>query len=196
MNNIKPSHGAITFSKVIGNDKNLFGTNITPNHFIQLKINNCEVNNEYGTNHYFPRNNLITVNLTPVQFSNLIVNMNTSVGSPCTITRFNGEPVEQDSTQSKLIEKTENLFKDKFQDKLNSLDSTIKIINNTKMTKKVKEELLSNVQQLKIEVEQNIPFYAKVFKEEMEKIVLDAKTEISAEMKNTQIETIKVKELL
>ncbi|MFM9815939.1 hypothetical protein ACKI16_46630, partial [Streptomyces scabiei] len=64
----------------------LFGSNTNSNSIISIKISNAEVRQDLGRNWYYDTNVITEINMTTIQYAEMISSPNTS-GVPCTIKR-------------------------------------------------------------------------------------------------------------
>ena len=183
-----PSFGMLGFSKVNGNSGYLFGTNVQPDNYIEMRLYTGRMKRDDIEDNFYPDDNILTVKMSPVQFSELITSMNYARGVPCTITSFNGKKVEQ----AKNIENRKTFSARSFNDKMSKFAASInknmttaeKLIAKKNLSKKDQEELRMMLYRIQTELTSNIPFFRQMFQEEMDKIVVDAKAEIDAAMQH------------
>lgn len=183
-----PSFGMLGFSRINGNSGYLFGTNVQPDNYIEMRLYTGRMKRDDIEDNFYPDNNILTVKMSPVQFSELITSMNYACGVPCTITSFNGKKVEQ----AKNIENRKTFSARSFNDKMSKFAASInknmttaeKLIAKKNLSKKDQEELRMMLYGIQKELTSNIPFFRQMFQEEMDKIVVDAKAEIDAAMQH------------
>lgn len=184
-----PSFGMLGFSRVNGNSGYLFGTNVQPDNYIEMRLYTGRMKRDDIEDDFYPDDNILTVKMSPVQFSELITSMNYASGVPCTITSFNGKKVEQ----AKNIENRKTFSARSFNDKMSKFAASInknmttaeKLIAKKNLSKKDQEELRMMLYGIQKELISDIPFFRQMFQEEMDKIVVDAKAEIDAAMQHT-----------
>lgn len=184
-----PSFGMLGFSRVNGNSGYLFGTNVQPDNYIEMRLYIGRMKRDDIEDNFYPDDNILTVKMSLVQFSELITSMNYARGVPCTITSFNGKKVEQ----AKNIENRKTVSARSFNDKMSKFAASInknmttaeKLIAKKNLSKKDQEELRMMLYGIQTELTSNIPFFRQMFQEEMDKIVVDAKSEIDAAMQHT-----------
>lgn len=184
-----PSFGMLGFSRVNGNSGYLFGTNVQPDNYIEMRLYTGRMKRDDIEDNFYPDDNILTVKMSPVQFSELITSMNYACGVPCTITSFNGKKVEQ----AKNIENRKTFSAMSFNDRMSKFAASInknmttaeKLIAKKNLSKKDQEELRMMLYGIQKELTSNIPFFRQMFQEEMDKIVVDAKAEIDAAMQHT-----------
>lgn len=183
-----PSFGMLGFSRVNGNSGYLFGTNVQPDNYIEMRLYTGRMKRDDIEDNFYPDDNILTVKMSPVQFSELITSMNYACGVPCTITSFNGKKVEQ----AKNIENRKTFSAMSFNDRMSKFAASInknmttaeKLIAKKNLSKKDQEELRMMLYGIQTELTSNIPFFRQMFQEEMDKIVVDAKAEIDAAMQH------------
>lgn len=183
-----PSFGMLGFSRVNGNSGYLFGTNVQPNNYIEMRLYTGRMKRDDIGDNFYPDDNILTVKMSPVQFSELITSMNYARGVPCTITSLNGKEIEQ----NKNIENRKTVSAKSFNERMNRFAASInknmttaeKLIAKKNLSKKDQEELRMMLNGIQTELTSNIPFFREIFQEEMDKIVVDAKAEIDAAMQH------------
>lgn len=118
------------------------------------------------------------------QFSELITTLNVGSGVPVTIEEVLGERIEQCTDMESKKTYTHNQFRQRMAELMVDINKrwkqAEKIIDKKTLTKDDQRELKLFYDKLTTEVKSNIPFFAKCFQEVMDKVVLDAKTEIDS----------------
>ena len=177
------SYGMVSVHRTHGGMSNLFGSSIQHGNTIRLAINLAEVHRKYNTDFYYPRDQIIEIELSPVQFSELITNMNTT-GVPCTIKKLQGKRMSECPSVNKKQEFENELVDDMkmISNRMAKLTKrTEEILNSKKApTKAEKQEILREIDKLHQEVASNLPFAYECFNEQMEKTVGEMKGEIDA----------------
>lgn len=179
-----PSFGIVRFSRVHGQSKYLFGSEIQSDNFIELTISEGQLRRDLSNDWYSEGKEKIVVKMSQNQFAELITTMNYCPGVPCTITKDQNGLVEQVEGLESKKTYTHNQFKNRMSDFMTEIDekfkSAEKILNKSNITKKDREELLWFYKRMSQEVKSNIPFFANCFQEVMDKVVVDAKMEIDS----------------
>ena len=174
-----------------GSPQNLFGTEVKTDHPITVRISHAEETRDLCKDWFFPRKEIIEVDLSPIQWAELLTGGNTS-GVPCTIRRINGEIMSKpDATEIKEhYNKEINEHFDAFDDAFKKVADVLKtqIDSNKPMTKKSLESLLREVEALRTGTVANVNFVKDSFKEDMERIVTKGKAEFNAYVENRLIE--------
>jgi hypothetical protein len=179
-----PSYGMLSFSRCYGGEKSLFGSSILHSNTIRLTLREGSVERHLNRDWHYGGKQLFEVEMSYSQFAELISNMNSGDGVPVTLKSVMGETKEQCPFENKRMEFA-NDFKTKvreIQQVCNNLIKETKELFETKkpLNKSEKEQILSQLECIKREVNSNIPFIADSFNEQMDKTVLEAKGEVEA----------------
>lgn len=184
-----PSFGMISIHRIQGNSGFMYGSNIRAENYIEIEIHKSDVTRDVSNDWYHEGDELISVKLTPVQFSELLTTHN-GTGVPCTITAIDGKAVEQ----CNFMKDKKTIFAEEFKQKVrknsekmvNALNSIREILKTKKyFTKAEAEELERSLAGVVQDYRSNIPWEITQFQEEMDKVVVDAKAEIEAAISNT-----------
>lgn len=179
------SYGMVSLSRVSSSGQTLFGSSVRHHHYVKLSIQRAEMGRHLHREWYYPRENLIEINLSAVQLAEMLTNMNTA-GVPCTLSRYwnkDGEyvsvPEPENITKQEQYTKE---FKEKTEKAVESLDRAIACARDmaeaktaTKGDRNALVELMESVRQ---DIASNMPFLLKSFNEKIEDVVKDAKGEI------------------
>lgn len=182
------SFGTITASRVSGYSGFMYGSDLTTDTFVELVISQnsiLEYDKVLGRRArptYHRKDEVVAVKMTAAQFSEFITTLNISQGTPCTIERKSGEPVEQfnEEVQSRIDYEYEKLKRElqghrsKFEDAKRELSNIISGLPQYKQ-----EKILRVVDGLANAVCANTPFYMEQLTEVVEEITATAKTEIA-----------------
>jgi hypothetical protein len=181
------SYGMIKLGRTTGGQNNLFGSSIQHSNVIRLNISPAELHRGLGRDYYHPRGEIIEIEMSPTQFTELITNMNT-IGVPCTIKHINRKRMENPPSANKKQQ-----FEDEFSEDMKKLalrmseltEKAEKILSNKKSpNKSEREDVLSDIRHLQTELISNIPFMYRCFNEQMDKTVTEAKGEVEAFVTN------------
>lgn len=177
-----PSFGMLSISRIHGQSGYLFGTEIQADNFIELTLSNASLERDLTNDWFHQGKTLFRVKMSPNQFAELMTNMNTSPGVPVTIEEVCGERIEQCSDMESKKDYTHRMFRQRMANWIADINKRSKeaerIINKKTLTKDDQRDLKLFYDSIISEVKSNIPFFAKCFQEVMDKVVLDAKTEI------------------
>lgn len=179
------SFGLLSFSRVSGTPRSLFGSSIQHGDTIKLTISEGKVYRDFQKNRYHGGKELIEVEMSSSQFAEAITTLNVGCGVPVTIQHVMGarkaNPPEVDFKEraknelkeemSELGERIEELAKD-----TKEILTRKGIPINAEEKKKILNDLMFLVQ----EVKSNIPFAHECFQEAVEETVTQAKAEVDA----------------
>ncbi len=166
----------------------LFGSKIKHGNVISMKISKAERSRNKYWEHYFPKQQIIEILLSPAQFTSMLTQMNTS-GSPCTLAWLNGESIEQPPDHDTIDELKDDLAKkyselaarvDKLKD---TIDERLKGAVKAADKKEIKEAVYFIHQDL----ESNLGYLRKCQHEKLETAVSEAKAEVESAMVTTLI---------
>ena len=185
------SYGMIEITRTHSNKgKTLFGCSIKHSDTIRLRIREACEHRDLNRYWYFPKKELIEVEMSYSQFAEAITSLNHG-GVPVTLKYINGKEVNapEEVPQRELFEKE---FKGKILDIYDKLDKMMdectNILNKKgSILKKERSRMLNILQYLRTDIESNIPFIQKSFNDAMDKTVHDAKMEIEAYMNHKLI---------
>lgn len=159
-----------------------YGSDIPVTNYITLEIKTSEKESTLTSEHYFAKDSIIRVNLTNNQFAEMITSMNRGDGVPCTIESIQGEHFEKYEFDENRKEYTQREFKDKmirFSKTIAENQSELKrMISKGRLNKTEIETINSRMAKLTQDLESNIPYFASCFQETMDKVVIEAKTEL------------------
>ncbi len=185
-----PSYGQIRVARTQGGGKELFGCETTTDSFISLEISEATNTQDLGRNWYFSTKSIVKVEMSSVQYAEMISNPNTE-GVPCTIRYRQDLGYIEYKPHSTQIEYT----KQKVKDELKGLSTNLKdkklrakeILSQTGSLKKAdKEELLNIIQNIDSKMQSCIPFYVKSVEEHIERATMEAKVEAESFITHVQ----------
>lgn len=176
------SYGMVSFSRRQGDPGNLFGSSVKSGSYVALVIKRASVERDLYRDWYHGKEQLIEVNMTNTQFSELLTTMNFGDGVPCTIDRFEGKMIPRQDTSETLTEQVKNEFSKEMAEKASKLEETYTELEDklskTSLSKKMKEEILWLVGKSIQDYKSDIPFALKQYDEASDLIVKQAKGEI------------------
>lgn len=188
--NTHPSYGMLQFSRCSRSSGiSLFGSNIQHKDTIVMRLREGEISRLLNGDYYYAGKEIAEVEMSYTQFAEAITSLNHGSGIPVTLRwlRHTGE-IEPCPFVSKK-ETFEMEFKENLEEanvKANKLLASVKNLFEEKksLTKKDKEEILSQICQLSNTINGNRDFIYRRFNESVEKTTLEAKGEIEAFMQN------------
>ena len=178
------SWGMIGFYHTQGGARQLFGSDVSNQNTVVLKVKHAQKSRELGRDWTMGTDTICAVELSALQFAELLTNMNVGDGVPCTVryTRTDG-CIEYKPETSKIdvIYKERDAVVDRASSSLQEVKSDIaELINNKKITKSVGAELLHKLTTALSDLEgSNFEFYRKQATKEIDKMVVEAKSQIS-----------------
>ncbi len=174
-----PCFGRIKINHIQG-DTRLFGSEISTRNPVSITVSSCEVTQDLGRNWYFSKDEIVEAWLTPVQYAELISSPNTE-GVPCTIvyTESKGR------IKSKHIDSGTEFARNELDNRASDIKTRAKTLVKeveqllTGSVKKAdKEDIVRLVHRMATDIGSNFEFHEECVKENIEKCVLEAKTEI------------------
>jgi len=180
-----PSYGMIGISYVSSTGTHLFGSEFKHQHFITLKISECERHRSLARDWYFGRNRIIEVSMSEAQFVEMVGRPNHGDGIPCTlgwvrdVGRLPDPPIPdpiKDRYTADMEADAARCTKE-LREAVHELNAAI---DSGKIGKTALRELSKKLEYAACAVDRGIPFVRKSFHEEMEKVVNHAATEIEA----------------
>jgi hypothetical protein len=183
-----PSYGMVSFSHRSGNPKLFHSALENHSNYITLAIKTCTlVRSDTGDRLYGPvRGDLIEVDLSASQFTELLTTMNIGLGVACTINTFNNKavppPPDIDSQSESLKTEFRERVKDFADDILKDTKEVGDLLNKPSLNKADRSKILGILTRVSQELKQNIPFFLEVYEEATDKVVDAAKAEIEGFM--------------
>lgn len=184
-----PSYGTLAFSRRNGGSTPLFGSSIEHRDTIAMTLYHADVTRELHYDSIYGNKKIIEVEMSYSQFAEAITSMNMASGVPVTIrwTERDGRIPDCD-----FVNKREQ-FADEFKEKRKEvtmesqqiIKDVTELFNQKKtLTKSDKQEILSKLNKLSMEIGCNMDFIADQFNEQMDKTVMEAKGEIESFCQN------------
>lgn len=184
------SFGKISINRCYaGNKHRLFGSDIDNPSFITLTISPAELEIDDITGEeriHQDGISYIEVEMSSLQFADMIMNHNVNDGVPCTIRRIGGEYIQNfgKETPKGKGERLQDFYREKmtnfaqtFDDKSNKIKELLK---KKYLTIEEKEEVSRLIDSLQSNLKSNFPFYLEMFQEQTSKVILQAKTELDS----------------
>ena len=191
-----PSYGMMSITRYCGGDGNFFGNDLPMEGSGGIEIELKEATLERNSNglhcdFFHPGRLKFRVRMSHLQFAELITNMNTT-GVPVTITNIGTERLDDPPILNKrevFDEEAKEVVSDVKQ-QANDIISKVQNLFETKksLSKKDKEEILRELNQLRMATFDHLPFMQKMFDEQMNKSVVSAKANITAFIEQSKLE--------
>lgn len=181
------SHGRLQFNRVQGR-KNLNRCPVDQDRFIRLTLCRAEFEQELGREWDFGGDPLFEVDMSHVQFAELLTNMNRGSGTPCTIAGLrdsdgNWQQIEEPPPQPSEAKQTREAFNTAVKEATDSMkrarDEVAVLLESARVSGKKTRAILDAVRFLRL-FHDSAPFLMKSFEENVEKVVASAKAEVSA----------------
>lgn len=181
-----PSFALASFSRCSGGNPNLFGSNISHNEFIELKITHAQEHRGLNTDHRHGTDTILNCRMSLTQFAELVSTQNSGEGIPVTLSF-----TEKDGyvPQIKVAVDKSLQFRNEFSgnirkamsDIMEQIDAVQSSLNGKKpLGVKEREEIIRRLERAKAGISGNLDFCAEQFAEFMEGTVTDAKGEVEA----------------
>lgn len=191
-----PSYGMMSITRYYGGDGNFFGNDLPMEGSGGIEIELKEATLERNTNglhcdFFNPGRLKFKVRMSHLQFAELITNMNTT-GVPVTITNIGIERLDDPPILNKreVFDEEAKEVVSNIKQQANDIIAKVQNLFETKksLTKKDKEEILRELNQLKMATFDHLPFMQKMFDEQMNKSVVSAKANITAFTEQRKLE--------
>jgi len=182
---VHPSYGMVGLSRITCSQSvNLFGSSIEHSNTVRLRIKTGEVARDLNRDWYRGQKELIEIELSPTQYSEMITSFNMGDGVPCTIRHINRKRVEDppEVKQRQIFE--EEFRKDVYKIK-DMCENGVEEIQNILLRKggitvAERREIANKISMLMRDINSNLPFVQRSFNESIDKTVLEAKGEVEA----------------
>lgn len=180
-----PAFGQVSFTRVQTNRKTPFyGSELSVDHYIELRVHTSELLRNLTDDRYHAKERILELRLTPNQFSELITSMNIGDGVPCTLEKYNGNRIQDIEFAESRKDFTHRQFQERMKQFANKLSENRNIakrlIAKKTLSKEDQKALEWQIDWIIQETSSNIPFFAECFQEQMDKVVLEAKSEVEA----------------
>jgi ElaB/YqjD/DUF883 family membrane-anchored ribosome-binding protein len=177
------SFGQLAFHRIhVGGGKALYGSTLIHSEVIRMTLTRSQQSRSLHENRYFPREILFEVDLSPLQFAELITKMNVGSGIPVTLYRIMGKQLNQCLPKDERV-----LFTEEFQQRINKVTAAAQTLiekadellsQKTPLKASEKSELKNLLATIQMELKSNMQFTSTMFQETVEQAVSDGKQEI------------------
>lgn len=199
-----PSYGQLQINRVSSNKRvPLYGTANECRDTIQLSIHTSVHNRDLNRDWHFADTELIEVEMSPAQFAEAITSLNMGSGTPCTIRRLRGADGSLKRIEDPPYKADRDLFDKEFNSKLQEtmadmeklIAQASEISDKKSITKKDMAQLIGQLNGIRQEIVNNMPFVAKSFSEHMGNVVSSAKIEfesfVEGKLRSTGMEALR-----
>lgn len=180
------SYALVEFSRYQTTGQRLFGSAVKVSAGIALTIKRATRRYDLHRDWFHGREELIEVNMTELQFAQLLTNLNNGEGVPCTLNHLLGarvpEPPETDKSQAELVHADVRAKAVTLGKKLDGATAQIKAVMaaSKSMSAKDKKALEDALAMFVQEVNSNLPFLMEAFQEAADEVVTQCKSEVVA----------------
>lgn len=176
------SYGIASISMVSGGSTNLFGSSIQHSQRIRMRISRAKRDRHLHEDWYHAGERLLEFEMSPAQFTEMITSPGRGDGTPVTLVRVFGKPMEDCPSSTTRAE-----FDAEFNKTVKQ--STTHVAHLARLADSLLEkgakwkaadrtELHNVISKLVQEIRSNIPFIVTQFNEALEKTTTEAKGEI------------------
>jgi hypothetical protein len=173
----------VSANRVSGRSDDLFATSIDHQHTVQLTISRAAEYRSHGYGHYLDREQLILVEMSPMQWAELITSMNCGQGAPCTLRRLGGKQVKGQKHETETV-RIQGEFSDRAKEVGRKMREAVNEVKEklakTTASKKVQTEIVDIMQTFARNFDDYMPFMHKLFVEACEGTVTEAKSAVDA----------------
>lgn len=175
-----PAYAQIVASRITGGSM-LYGSDFQHQNYITISVRPSELVRHLSNDRYYANAlPLIEVKLSEAQWATFVSSMNIGFGVPCTLSHY-GEKEIPGLPFPKSKKKTfTDEVESKAQKALDRMDILAEEIEQLKLSSKIKQQLLSKLEDIRTPLTSSIPFILGQFAEHMEESVEKAKIEINA----------------
>lgn len=170
------------FSKVSSNGVDCFGSTINHRNYITLRIARAKTEASLSGTHYNKGVDLISVRMTKAQFVELITDTENYTGTPCTLEFLKGSEVPDlppDRGVADLKELVDNRINNIETEARASIENSIQEIKNSKLSNKLKTELVRNMERSLRLVEHDMLYITKLVYERTDELVSKGRIELN-----------------
>ncbi|MDF2881284.1 MAG: hypothetical protein K0R54_1841 [Clostridiaceae bacterium] len=184
-----PSFGTLSFSRVNGGTRNLFGSSIKHRDTIVMRLYEACIERNLNRDWIRGDKVIAEAEMSYSQFAEAITAMNMGSGVPVTLRYIKSVGVIEECPFVDKVQQFEEEFSehvDESNQAINNIINEVSSIFSEKknLTKADKENILRSLQQLQMNVGSNTKFIYEQFNEQMDKTVSEAKGEIEAFIQN------------
>ena len=181
--------GMVSWSKLSGGARPMFGTEIETANPIRLTISHAEEVRDLSRYWFHPKKKIVEIEMSPIQWAEFLTSGNTS-GVPCTIKQINSERMSEPKETEMFNDYNEEV--EEHFDKFKEIEDVVKSAIDSKKPMGMKD--LSSLLNKIHNAIANVDFVKDSFKEDMNNIVGKAKAEFNAYVEN-RIHEIGIEEI-
>ena len=183
--------GKVSWYRTSGGAHNLYGTEIKTDHPVCLSICESSESRHLSKTWYHTDKQIIEIEMSSIQWAEFLTSGNTE-GVPCTILYRDGKQMDE-VPNSEVIRQYAEESKDVFDEFRNGADSLYAKVKEAydsgkPMGRKQMEELLNQIKGYRDRTIDNVNFVRDSFEEDMNHIVVKAKSEVNAYVETKALE--------
>lgn len=189
-----PSFGVVQIGRYTCTPaQNFFGSSVKHHAGVTLSISTASKRHSLGRDWYFGEQEIVEINMTAAQWSELLCNFNVGEGVPCTLTRVYQckelsdqypKPIVPPCPEVTLRQQFEEDFKKtmtRLASQISSLvDAAKKLQEKPSINKADRQSFADIAESIKCQVENNLPFIQGQFNEALDKTLVDAKASLES----------------
>ena len=193
------SWGMVGFYHTQGGERQLFGSDVSNRNTIFLRVKHAKKSRELGRDWTMGTDTICEVELSALQFAELLTNTNVGDGVPCTVryTRTDGYiQYKPEASKLDVIYEEREAVVERASSSLKEIETELEeLVTNKKISKNIGNELLHKLSHALSDLEgSNFDFYKKQATREIDKMVVEAKSQISeyveAKIRSVGLETL------
>lgn len=179
-----PSWGMVGFYRNHGSERQLFGSDVSNHGTVCLRVKHAKKERALGRDWTMGTDIICEVEMSSLQFAELLTNMNVGDGVPCTVryTQKDGLVMyKEEKSKLAVIYDERTAVVDRASSNLKAArDEIAELVNTKKLSKSVGNELLHKISTALSDLEgDNFEFYKKQAHKEVDRLVVEAKSQIS-----------------
>lgn len=177
-----PSYGTISVHRVSSNGTDLFMSSVKNSTFISLEV--CRAERTRHSTHsdfVFSRDPIVRLNMTELQFAQMITSMGIGGGVPCTIDRVGFEQIEDCPPDTRFAEFNTEIATDADEttSDLDELRAMLdELVEQPRVNKSQIRDLAAKMSKVLQDLKSNVPFLAKQVQKHTQTVIEDAKAQI------------------
>lgn len=173
--------GQISVSHISGS-RVLYDSDYVSNSFVRITITKSELKHNLSRDWHFPREELITVDMSHAQWVAFVSSSGHGSGVPVTLDRVAGKRCGELPPRS-MVEEFKGDMSDRLANAVAQMDEVLKQLkDDPKIPAKKREEISNKLLQARYDMSNNLDFVADSFDKHIEKGVNKAKAEIHSHM--------------
>ena len=183
-----PAFGFIRINRVQGGDPTLFMSNVRHQNKVILCIGRATMARRHHADSHYAQNEEIQIEMSTVQFADLMAGLGQGGGVPCTIRRMRGADgkcvfvpgIDMENTTARYSKEVKKAFRQRGSDLSDLVKTVRESLEAAKVSKTKQADILEPIERLAREIGANMPFMADQFMEAVEGMVQEAKAVVEA----------------